>query len=384
MPVFCAPLPRTTGCDGDEYAGCRAQSEPGTVRAGARDLPNIPPEPSPERPVTGASRRGRAVRPLQRQPCACVRGARSRVPVRREAQGMVVVPRQRPSAGVRSGVFLLEGAAWQATANGTNPSPARWTSRSWRPLSSGPGAKLTCSTGSTRSTRTRPCSSSTRGRPPRTAAPASTTCSPARSRTSSSATRPCAASAPCAAADGTPTALPVELEIEKELGISSKQEIEEFGIEEFNRRCRESVFRYVGEWEAMTERAGVWLDMADAYVTYHNSYIESAWWVLQAPLGQGPRLRGLQGDAPLPPLRHEPQLPRGRPRLPGGHARPQHLHPIPRERVSVACLTARRPAHSPPSATTADAGPRPAPPSSRGRRRPGRSPRTAPSPSART
>ena len=75
--------------------------------------------------------------------------------------------------------------------------------------------------------------------------------------------------------------LPVELEIEKELGISSKQEIEEFGIEEFNRRCRESVFRYVGEWEAMTERAGVWLDMADAYVTYNNSYIESVWWVFK-------------------------------------------------------------------------------------------------------
>ena len=75
--------------------------------------------------------------------------------------------------------------------------------------------------------------------------------------------------------------LPVELEIEKELGISSKQEIEAFGIEEFNRRCRESVFRYVGEWEAMTDRAGVWLDMENAYVTYHNSYIESAWWVFK-------------------------------------------------------------------------------------------------------
>ena len=75
--------------------------------------------------------------------------------------------------------------------------------------------------------------------------------------------------------------LPVELEIEKELGISSKQEIEELGIEEFNRRCRESVFRYVGEWEAMTDRAGVWLDMDNAYVTYHNSYIESAWWVFK-------------------------------------------------------------------------------------------------------
>ena len=81
--------------------------------------------------------------------------------------------------------------------------------------------------------------------------------------------------------------LPVELEIEKELGFSSKHEIEAFGIEEFNRRCRESVFRYVGDWEAMTERAGVWLDMDAAYVTYHNSYIESAWWVFKRLWDQG-------------------------------------------------------------------------------------------------
>ncbi len=71
--------------------------------------------------------------------------------------------------------------------------------------------------------------------------------------------------------------LPVELEVEKELGLSSKREIEEYGVEEFNRRCRESVFRYVKEWESMTERAGVWLDMANAYVTYDNSYIETGW-----------------------------------------------------------------------------------------------------------
>ena len=81
--------------------------------------------------------------------------------------------------------------------------------------------------------------------------------------------------------------LPVELEVEKELGLSSKQEIEQFGIEEFNRRCRESVFRYVGDWEAMTNRAGVWLDMDDAYVTYHNSFIESAWWVFRRLWDQG-------------------------------------------------------------------------------------------------
>ena len=81
--------------------------------------------------------------------------------------------------------------------------------------------------------------------------------------------------------------LPVELEIEKDLGFSAKQEIEQFGIEEFNRLCRESVFKYVKEWEAMTERVGVWLDMEDAYVTYDNSYIETGWWVFKRLWEQG-------------------------------------------------------------------------------------------------
>ena len=75
--------------------------------------------------------------------------------------------------------------------------------------------------------------------------------------------------------------LPVELEIEKQLGFTTKREIEEYGIEEFNRKCRESVFTYVKEWESMTERAGVWLDMENAYVTYHDSYVETAWWVFK-------------------------------------------------------------------------------------------------------
>ena len=75
--------------------------------------------------------------------------------------------------------------------------------------------------------------------------------------------------------------LPVELEVEKELGLGSKREIEDYGIEEFNRRCRESVFRYVKDWEAMTERAGVWLDMDQAYVTYENKYIETGWWIFK-------------------------------------------------------------------------------------------------------
>lgn len=82
--------------------------------------------------------------------------------------------------------------------------------------------------------------------------------------------------------------LPVELEVEKELGISTKREIEdivpgniEASIAEFNRRCRDSVFRYVKEWERLTERVGFWVDTEDAYITYDNSYIETGWWILK-------------------------------------------------------------------------------------------------------
>ena len=75
--------------------------------------------------------------------------------------------------------------------------------------------------------------------------------------------------------------LPVELEVERELGLKSKPDIEKFGIEEFNRRCRESVFRYVKDWEALTERIGFWVDMENAYITYDNAYIESVWWMVK-------------------------------------------------------------------------------------------------------
>ena len=75
--------------------------------------------------------------------------------------------------------------------------------------------------------------------------------------------------------------LPVELEVEKQLGISSKQEIEELGIAEFNRRCRESVFEYVGDWNKLTERIGFWVDLDDPYVTMEDDYIESVWWSLK-------------------------------------------------------------------------------------------------------
>ncbi|CAN5483823.1 isoleucine--tRNA ligase [soil metagenome] len=75
--------------------------------------------------------------------------------------------------------------------------------------------------------------------------------------------------------------LPVELEVEKQLGISSKAEIEELGIDEFNKRCRESVFRYVAEWNRLTERIGFWVDLDDPYVTMTDDYIESVWWSLR-------------------------------------------------------------------------------------------------------
>jgi isoleucyl-tRNA synthetase len=75
--------------------------------------------------------------------------------------------------------------------------------------------------------------------------------------------------------------LPVELSIEKELGFSSKEDIETYGVAEFNKRCRESVFRYVEEWNHLTERIGFWVDTEKAYKTLEPSYIESCWWIIK-------------------------------------------------------------------------------------------------------
>jgi isoleucyl-tRNA synthetase len=81
--------------------------------------------------------------------------------------------------------------------------------------------------------------------------------------------------------------LPVELEVEKQLGISSKDEIETFGIAEFNQRCRESVFEYVEEWARLTERIAYWIDLDDPYVTLEDRYIESVWWSLSELFEKG-------------------------------------------------------------------------------------------------
>jgi isoleucyl-tRNA synthetase len=75
--------------------------------------------------------------------------------------------------------------------------------------------------------------------------------------------------------------LPVELEIEQALGIASKEDIERYGVAEFNARCRESVLAYVEEWNRLTERIGFWIDTEDAYLTMDNDYIESVWWSLK-------------------------------------------------------------------------------------------------------
>jgi isoleucyl-tRNA synthetase len=81
--------------------------------------------------------------------------------------------------------------------------------------------------------------------------------------------------------------LPVELEIERELGISSKDDIERYGVAEFNARCRESVLRYVDEWNRLTERIAFWIDTDDSYFTLDNDYIESVWWSLKQVYDKG-------------------------------------------------------------------------------------------------
>ncbi len=75
--------------------------------------------------------------------------------------------------------------------------------------------------------------------------------------------------------------LAVEIEVEKQLGIKHKKEIIEYGVAKFNQKCRESVFKYLEEWNRLTERTGYWLDLEDAYVTLKNEYIESVWWILK-------------------------------------------------------------------------------------------------------
>ena len=86
--------------------------------------------------------------------------------------------------------------------------------------------------------------------------------------------------------------LPVELEVEKQLGIDGKQEIEKYGIEPFIKKCKESVWKYKHEWEVMSDRIGYWADMKDPYITYDDRYIESVWWALKQMADQGLLYKG--------------------------------------------------------------------------------------------
>ena len=94
--------------------------------------------------------------------------------------------------------------------------------------------------------------------------------------------------------------LPVELEVEKELGLKSKRDIEEYGIEQFNQKCRESVFHYLKEWETLTDRIGFWVDMEHPYVTLENEYIETGWWILKTLWDQGLLYRDMRGTPHCP------------------------------------------------------------------------------------
>jgi isoleucyl-tRNA synthetase len=76
--------------------------------------------------------------------------------------------------------------------------------------------------------------------------------------------------------------LPVELGVEKKLGFTKKSDIEAFGIAKFNQLCKQSVFEYIQDWNAMSDRIGYWLDLEKPYITYENSYIESCWWVMKS------------------------------------------------------------------------------------------------------
>ena len=105
--------------------------------------------------------------------------------------------------------------------------------------------------------------------------------------------------------------LPVELEVEKLLGLDGKPQIEQYGIKPFIGECKKSVWKYLHEWEKMSDQVGYWVDMEHPYVTYHNDYIESEWWSLKQICGEGNAVSWSQDRALLPPLRHRPVQPRG-------------------------------------------------------------------------
>ena len=88
--------------------------------------------------------------------------------------------------------------------------------------------------------------------------------------------------------------LPVELEVEKQLGLDGKEQIEQYGLADFIQKCKESVWKYKGMWEEFSGIVGFWADMDDPYVTYHNDYIESEWWALKQIWDKGLLYKGFK------------------------------------------------------------------------------------------
>ena len=86
--------------------------------------------------------------------------------------------------------------------------------------------------------------------------------------------------------------LPVEIEVQKRLGIENKNEIYDYGIDKFTQKCKESVFEYIDEWNNLTRKMGYWLDLDNAYVTLTDDYIESVWWILKNYFDRGLIFKG--------------------------------------------------------------------------------------------
>jgi|WetSurSiteA1Bulk_404760.scaffolds.fasta_scaffold02710_4 isoleucyl-tRNA synthetase len=88
--------------------------------------------------------------------------------------------------------------------------------------------------------------------------------------------------------------LPVEVEVEKQLGLGSRDEIYEFGAAKFNEECKKSIFKYLEQWEILTHKMAYWINLDDAYVTFHNEYIESVWWALKKFYDEGLMVKGFK------------------------------------------------------------------------------------------
>ena len=88
--------------------------------------------------------------------------------------------------------------------------------------------------------------------------------------------------------------LPVELEVEKELGLDGKEQIEQYGVEPFIERCKANVWKYKGMWEEFSETVGFWADMENPYVTYYDDFIESEWWALKTIWDKGLLYKGFK------------------------------------------------------------------------------------------